>query len=387
MRAPGVRLDPGGIAKGMAADLAAASLPAGVRYAISCGGDLAVGGERPWDVAVRSARNESRGPPAARALRRRRDLRHRRADLATEDGRYAHHVLDPATGRPAWTGLVAVTAVAGSALEAEVLAKAALLSGPLGARRLLRRRGGVLQHDDGRVEIVRRPPSCGCRAPSRREHRPARLSVLAREPLGRRGRLRCCSARSVVLGLAMATRLAPVRDVRVLHERIALLALGAVGRPRAAAAPGQLAAAKLSEVLIPFTTGYRPLWTGLGILAAYGAVGLSLTYYARRRLGHRRWRNAHRFIPIAWALAAAHVIGAGTDVVSLWLQVVLAATIAAIVVLIVQRGLAGMTQPAGREPARAGGGTAGTEPAPLEPAPARPPEPERMPELGLFRAD
>jgi len=72
-------------------------------------------------------------------------------------GPYAHHVLDPATGRPAWTGLVAATAVAGSALEAEVLAKAALLSGPLGARRLLRHRGGVRQHDDGRVEVVPAP--------------------------------------------------------------------------------------------------------------------------------------------------------------------------------------------------------------------------------------
>ena len=157
VRAPGVRFDPGGVAKGMAADLAAASLPAGVRYAISCGGDLAVGGERPWDVAVRSARNESE-------VHR---LRVRTGGVATsgigariwrrEDGRYAHHVLDPATGRPAWTGLVAVTAVAGSALEAEVLAKAALLSGPLAARRLLRHRGGVLQHDDGRIEIVPAP--------------------------------------------------------------------------------------------------------------------------------------------------------------------------------------------------------------------------------------
>ena len=66
-------------------------------------------------------------------------------------------MLDPATGRPAWTGLVAASAVAGSAFEAEVLAKTALLSGPLEARRLLRRRGGVLQHDDGRVEVVPAP--------------------------------------------------------------------------------------------------------------------------------------------------------------------------------------------------------------------------------------
>jgi thiamine biosynthesis lipoprotein len=157
VRVPGVRLDPGGLAKGMAADLSAASLPNGVRYAISCGGDLAVGGEQPWDVAVRSARTEAE-------VHR---LRVRSGGIATsgigariwqaEDGRYAHHVIDPATGRPAWTGLVAVTAVSGTAVEAEVLAKAALLSGPLGARRLLRRRGGVLQHDDGRVEIVPAP--------------------------------------------------------------------------------------------------------------------------------------------------------------------------------------------------------------------------------------
>lgn len=184
---------------------------------------------------------------------------------------------------------------------------------------------------------------------------------------------------SVILGLIHTTRLARVRG---LHERVALLALGAVAAHGLLLLPDGWLHPGPTQILIPFTTGYRPLWTGLGILAAYGAAGLSLTYYARRRLGHRRWRTAHRFIPIAWALAAAHVIGAGTDAVSLWLQVILAATIASIVVLGVQRGLAGMTQPAGREPARAGGGTAGTEPAPSEPAPARQ---ERMPELGLFR--
>ena len=157
VRAPGVRLDPGGIAKGLAADLAAAALPQGVRYAISCAGDVAVGGGEPWQVAVRSARSDAE-------VHR---LHVRSGGVATSgiaariwrrpDGSYVHHLLDPATGRPAWTGLVAATAVAGSALEAEVLAKAALLSGPLVARRLLRRRGGVLQHDDGRVEVVPAP--------------------------------------------------------------------------------------------------------------------------------------------------------------------------------------------------------------------------------------
>ena len=73
---------------------------------------------------------------------------------ARPDGSYAHHLLDPATGAPAWTGVVAATAVADSALEAEVLAKTALLSGPAGARRVLYGRGGVIQHDSGRIEVV-----------------------------------------------------------------------------------------------------------------------------------------------------------------------------------------------------------------------------------------
>jgi thiamine biosynthesis lipoprotein ApbE len=50
-----------------------------------------------------------------------------------------------------------VTALAPTAVEAEALAKAALLSGPTDGRRLLSaRHGGVLVHDDGDVEPVTR---------------------------------------------------------------------------------------------------------------------------------------------------------------------------------------------------------------------------------------
>jgi thiamine biosynthesis lipoprotein len=152
-RPPGLRIDSGGIGKGMAADIAAAELPAGVSYAISCGGDLAAGG-RLWEIVVTSART---GAPV-------HTVGLRGGGVATSgihsnlwrrpDGSYAHHLIDPSTGLPAWTGIVAATAVGGSAVDAEVLAKAALLSGPEAGRRLLRRRGGVLQYDDGMVEIV-----------------------------------------------------------------------------------------------------------------------------------------------------------------------------------------------------------------------------------------
>ena len=70
------------------------------------------------------------------------------------DGRFAHHLLDPATGEPAWTGLVGATALAPTAAEAETLAKAALLSGPEGARRFLGDHGGLIVHEDGELEPV-----------------------------------------------------------------------------------------------------------------------------------------------------------------------------------------------------------------------------------------
>jgi FAD:protein FMN transferase len=69
-------------------------------------------------------------------------------------GDFGHHLLDPSTGRPAWTGLIGVTAVGTSALEAETLSKMALLLGPHGARGVLAEHGGVLVHDDGAVESV-----------------------------------------------------------------------------------------------------------------------------------------------------------------------------------------------------------------------------------------
>ena len=55
-RRPGVRLDSGGVGKGLAADLVAFRLCGYSRYVVDCGGDLAVGGVealvRPYEIEV-----------------------------------------------------------------------------------------------------------------------------------------------------------------------------------------------------------------------------------------------------------------------------------------------------------------------------------------------
>jgi thiamine biosynthesis lipoprotein len=158
-RPPGLELDLGGSVKGWAADLLGARLARHGRCAVECGGDvcLAAGRGPPWEVRVRH--------PLTGEIAH--TLRVRAGGVATsgidarlwqrQDGGFAHHLIDPATGTPAWTGLVGVTALAPTALEAEALAKAALLSGAVAGRELLRaHRGGVLVHDDGAVDLVER---------------------------------------------------------------------------------------------------------------------------------------------------------------------------------------------------------------------------------------
>jgi thiamine biosynthesis lipoprotein len=152
-------LDLGGSAKGLAADRAASVLWPYGPCAAELGGDIRVRGAH--DVLVA---HPLTGYSA-------RILEVRDAGVATsgidrrlwwdDDGRPAHHLLDPATGRPAWTGVLTATARAPSAAAAEPLAKAALLAGPDGGRRVLAAYGGVLITTEGEVITVR--PECGGR--------------------------------------------------------------------------------------------------------------------------------------------------------------------------------------------------------------------------------
>jgi len=154
-RPPGVRIDPGGIAKGLLADLVGESLAGFAGFAVDCCGDLRVGGTagRPRTILVDD-------PAGGEPLR---ELRIADGAVATsgitrrawtdDDGRPAHQILDPASGRPAFTGVVQVTALAPTGLLAETCAKAALLAGPERAEAYLPF-GGVVVEEGGAVRTV-----------------------------------------------------------------------------------------------------------------------------------------------------------------------------------------------------------------------------------------
>ncbi len=154
-RPPGVSLDSGGVAKGLFGDILAGILDGHDSFAIDCAGDVRLGGrahlERPVQVASPFATeflhvfSLAAGAVATSGMGK-------RSWLDTE-GRPAHHLLDPATGRPAFTGVVQVTAVAPTGVEAEWRTKAALLSGPQEAAQWLPH-GGVVVYDDASTDVV-----------------------------------------------------------------------------------------------------------------------------------------------------------------------------------------------------------------------------------------
>ena len=131
---PRTGFDPGGIGKGLAADMVSGELiEAGAEgVCVSLGGDVRVRGNGPeggaWTLAVQHP--WSKAPIAVLGL----------ADGAvatsttlrrtwTIGGETRHHLIDPQTGSPSDTDLTLATAVAANAATAEVMAKAVLLTG------------------------------------------------------------------------------------------------------------------------------------------------------------------------------------------------------------------------------------------------------------------
>jgi FAD:protein FMN transferase len=125
---PGVRLDLGGIGKGYAVDRAVERLASLGPCLVNGGGDLAVRGTPSmgvWPVGLetpcgRLTLGVSDGALATSGTDRRR---------WRSGGELRHHLIDPATGRPAASDLLRITVAAPTAVEAEVLAKALFFAG------------------------------------------------------------------------------------------------------------------------------------------------------------------------------------------------------------------------------------------------------------------
>ena len=166
----GVRLDLGGVGKGLGADVIAEGLvDRGARTAlVSLGGDIRVCGQPPepsgWKVPVEDPFVDGRPlfeyPLAEGAIvTSTRLLRQwRRA------GRTMHHIIDPETGTPTDHGIAAAVVAGPEASTAEGMAKAAMVLGLESGTRLLSEAGltAWIFRDDGSIAPSSQETSATC---------------------------------------------------------------------------------------------------------------------------------------------------------------------------------------------------------------------------------
>jgi methionine sulfoxide reductase heme-binding subunit len=159
------------------------------------------------------------------------------------------------------------------------------------------------------------------------------------------------SSVSVCVGLSMGGRLLRGRgpDLRVAHEALSLATIAALLVHGLTLLGDSFLHPSLLDVAIPLLSGYKTLWTSLGIVGFWALLLLGLSYYARARIGVQRWRVLHRFTALAWLLGLIHALGEGTDAGQAWFLAMTAIVAVPAVCLLLMRWLSPTAAPqAGR---------------------------------------
>ena len=337
---PGVHLDLGGIAKGYAVDRAAQILGEVGPCLVDAGGDIAARG-RGWPIGLDTGDGTltlELGDGAVATSGR--DRRH-----WTRGSEELHHIIDPATGLPS-------------------------CGGPSPRHRRRGDRDGRRGSSEG--PLPRR--SRGGRTRGER-HRDPRLARHARRPHALRGRARMKTdptfwilarssgllayallTSSVLAGLVLKSRpfgtALKAATVADLHRFLAMLGLGAVLAHASALVLDSTVHIGIGSLLVPGLAPYRPLWTGLGVLAAELMVVVYASFSLRKRIGARNWRRLHWATYLIFALATVHGLTSGTDSSQPWALGLYGGAVGAVVAATAWRALVPPTKGESRVPHR-----------------------------------
>jgi sulfoxide reductase heme-binding subunit YedZ len=130
---------------------------------------------------------------------------------------------------------------------------------------------------------------------------------------------------SLVVALGIGTRSArplfglPRFAVTAIHRSTSLLAIVFLAIHITTMLLDAEAPLRLVDAIVPFVGSYRPVWLGLGTIAAELLVAVVVTSLLRHRIGLRGWRFVHWAAYLAWPVAVAHGLGTGTDNGQWWL--------------------------------------------------------------------
>jgi sulfoxide reductase heme-binding subunit YedZ len=152
---------------------------------------------------------------------------------------------------------------------------------------------------------------------------------------------------SVVYGLLLSTKVLDAIAHRpvsfALHQDLAAVGLGLAAIHGALLTLDQTIHFSVADLLVPFASPYRPIAVGVGQLAFSIVALVTLSFYARRRIGQRTWRLIHYLTFVAFVGSAAHGIAAGTDSSQPWAFWTYAGSAAIVVFLTAYRITVGVT--------------------------------------------
>jgi len=122
---------------------------------------------------------------------------------------------------------------------------------------------------------------------------------------------------STVWGLAVPSKLLnPVLEQAFtfdFHEFISLLSVGFMFLHVGVLMLDRFLPYTLLQVLVPFLSPYRPFWVGLGVIAFYISLLVTITFYLRSKIGAKAFRSIHVLSLLGYLGVTLHGLYAGTD--------------------------------------------------------------------------
>ena len=102
-------------------------------------------------------------------------------------------------------------------------------------------------------------------------------------------------------------------DATDLHRFLSLLGLGAVAVHGVTLALDKAVPLPVAALFVPGLSTYRPLWTGIGVVAGELMALIYVSFSVRRRIGVRNWRRLHYVTFAVFGAATVHGLATGTD--------------------------------------------------------------------------
>jgi predicted ferric reductase len=130
---------------------------------------------------------------------------------------------------------------------------------------------------------------------------------------------------SMALGLTITNRMARLwpgaPTAFAMHEFVSLLGLAFAMFHGLILMGDRFINFTFRQVAVPFaSTGFKPLWVGLGQIGFYVWALVAFSFYIRAHIGQKTWRLIHFASFLTYIAALLHGLMSGTDTSAIWAQ-------------------------------------------------------------------